>query len=60
MSRRWWAVTVLNYAVLGALVNLAYRDGTGVVVCAAVAAGAYMLYNDVKTVRKSTREIGFE
>lgn len=60
MSKNWWACTVLSYALVGVLVNLGFRDKEGVVVCAAVAVGAFMLYDDVRVVRASTREIGFE
>jgi hypothetical protein len=59
MSRNWWACTVANYAIVGFLVNLGFRDGEGVVICIAVFIGAVMLYDDVRVVR-ARREIGFE
>lgn len=59
MSRNWWACTVANYAIVGFLVNLGFRDKEGVVICLAVGIGAAMLYDDVGVVRRS-REIGFE
>lgn len=60
MSRNLWCATIINYALVGAIVNLGFRDRLGFFVCAGVAVGAFMLYDDVKVVRRSKEEIDFE